>query len=347
MIKLIYFKPTNYCNVGCSHCYLTGKQRSDFYFMDKKDLDIIYDKLENYFKKHFYKSRPYLTLHGGEPLLVSFEILEYFFQKFNEYNISVQTSLFPLFDKSYEERKKYYELFKKYNVKVSTSYDFFGVRKYKRSYEKFDKVFLEIVKELNKENLQPYMMFTITKKMQGKEKEVYEWLLKNYKLFSGISYEEYNEYNTFNRFLYLTNKEIAEMLIKFYELDKENNFKIFPFFKFIKQLIQNNRIMCYSCQEENLVIFPDGNTSSCYTRNGLETFGNIYKQPLEEILRNKKRLEWIILGKNNLEICKDCEFKNICNGGCPLKKSILKKKQKITSKEECSGFYPFLKHILG
>ena len=348
MLSLIYFKPTNYCNVGCKHCYLTGKQRSEFYFMSKKNIDLIYEKLEKYFVKYNIPLRPNIVLHGGEPLLVDYDILEYIFSKFKFYGISVQTSLVPLFDKSYKERKKYYELFKKYNIGLSTSYDFFGIRIYKGSYELFDKKYIEIINEVNKLNLKPYMMFTITKKMQGKEKEVYDWLLKYSDLFKKISYEEYNEYHNFNKFLYLTNKEISEILIKFYQYDKENNYKVFEFYKILTEKMKKTENLpgkfCTNCQESYLVIDPEGEITNCPDKAGMESFGNIYKQDLEEILKNKTRYKWIISEKKSLGICYICEFKNICNGGCPLKKNLFIKNN-IKDKENCSGFYPFLKYI--
>ena len=194
------------------------------------------------------------------------------------------------------------------------------------------------------------MLFTITKKIQGKEKEVYEWLLKNRNLFSGISYEEYNEYNNFNKFLYLTNKEISEILIKFYQYDKENNFKVFEFYEILTDKIKNLEKLpgkfCTNCQSSYLVIDPDGEITNCPDKAGTESFGNIYKDSLEKILTNKTRYKWIITSKKILDVCSDCEFKNICNGGCPLKKSLFLKND-VQKKENCPGFYPFLKFIRG
>ena len=65
----------------------------------------------------------------------------------------------------------------------------------------------------------------------------------------------------------------------------------------------------------------------------------------DKFFLNKKRLEWIKFQKIKPNICQNCEFKNICHGGCPLKMKQFLSNSNSIDKNNCPGFYPFLKYI--
>ena len=336
MISSVYIFLSTFCNIGCKHCYLTGKQRKDKKRLEIVELKKIKDELLKF-------GKPEIIITGGEPLLHEIEYIEKVFEVFKDFEIRLETSLLSLFNKTENEKKEYYELFKKYNIGLSTSYEFYDVRKFNNLNE--NNIFINKVKNLKNEGVDVDLVFTITKKMQGKEKEVYNWLYTNAVYFNNIGFEDYKFYNIYNKNLDLKNSEISEILIEFYKLDKKNNFKVFKIFKLLKNnLNKSGRVFCYDCQNNTLVIMSNGEVNSCYARNTVNNFGNILENNILKILSNKKRLEWILFSKQHINICNNCEFKNLCCGGCPLKKKFMEEKN-INDRNECSGYYPFLKYL--
>ena len=351
MIKYIFIRPTRYCTTGCKHCFL-NELRNNKTKMSKKDIDVVFDKINNYYKNNTSLKKPVIIIHGGEPLLMGKEWLSHFFQKFKNYQILIQTSLYPFFEKNIEYKQEYYDLFKKYNVTIGSAWDFFGVRKYKNSEKLYQEKLLQIFKEINENNIKIGIYVTITKKLLDNMEEVYDWLSENFYLFKDrISLESYINMDNFQSELNITNEEISQVLIKFFELDKKNNFKIFgKFYNYFTKIIKNNEkkeSMVYSrCPKNLLMIDPEGETFNCSVKQFDKklSFGNIYKDSFQEILSNKNRLKWIIFMEQEMEVCKDCEFKNICNGGCYIrKKQFIKEDGK--NKNNCSGYYPFLKYF--
>ena len=336
MISSVYIFLSTFCNIGCKHCYLTPQQRKN-----TKRIEIIeLQKIKNELLK---LGKPEIIITGGEPLLHEIQYIEKVFEVFKDFEIRIQTSLLPLFNKNEKEKKEIYKLLKRYNIKISTSYEFYDIRKFNNPNE--NNIFINEVKKLKNNSMEVDLVFTLTKKIKNKEKEVYDWLYVNINYFDNIEFEDYKFYNTYNKKLDLKNSEISEILIKFYQYDKENNFEVFKMFKLLKNnLNSSNKIFCYNCQNDTLVIMPNGEVNSCYARNTTNNFGNILEDSILKILSNKNRLEWILFSKQHMDVCNNCEFKNLCCGGCPIKKKFLVEKN-IIDRNECSGYYPFLKYL--
>ena len=349
MIEYIFIRPTKYCTTGCQHCFL-GNERSNKYKMDFDDVDKLFYKIDSYYQKNKNLKKPLIVLHGGEPLLMGKKWLEYFFEKFKNYQILIQTSLYPLFGKNLEEKKVFYEIFKKYNVIVGSAWDFFGVRKYKNSAELYEKELLQIFEEINKYDIPLGIYITMTKKLLNNIETAYKWLYDHFYLFkTRISIESYINVDNYQPELDITNEECSQILIKFFELDEKNNFVVFgEFYKYFAEIIKKNEkteLITYSrCPYNLLMINPDGETFNCsikkFDKNS--SFGNIFEKNFEDILISRNRMKWIIFMEEQMEVCNGCEFKNICNGGCYIRKEqFLREDGK--NRNNCPGYYPFLK----
>jgi uncharacterized protein len=62
----LFFIPTYGCNFSCSYCYQSGYQNASE-TLDEETIDSFFD----YIKKNFAHRDKYITLFGGEPLLIS------------------------------------------------------------------------------------------------------------------------------------------------------------------------------------------------------------------------------------------------------------------------------------
>jgi len=100
----------------------------------------------------------------------------------------------------------------------------------------------------------------------------------------------------------------------------------------VRDFMHNN--LCNSCLNKKISIDIDGNIKNCPSM--IKSFGNIRNTPLEDVLSNPefKRL-WHIT-KDQIEVCKDCEFRYICTD-C---RAFLENPDNIYSKPLKCGYNP-------
>ncbi len=65
-----------------------------------------------------------------------------------------------------------------------------------------------------------------------------------------------------------------------------------------------------TCLNRKISIDKDGNIKNCPSMN--EIFGNIKEISLEEVLNQTNFKRYWSISKNQIEVCKDCEFRHIC-----------------------------------
>ena len=138
-----YIKPTNYCNVGCEHCYLPEDVRANKEKMDDLTLHRVMLFLKE-MKEKRRKNGLFLLWHGGEPLTLPvryFEnagtiIDEYF--KSDELVEAIQTSMIPY-------TREYAPLVKsRWRGELGSSVDF-NARLIKGSVEDYQKLWMKKV----------------------------------------------------------------------------------------------------------------------------------------------------------------------------------------------------------
>jgi radical SAM protein with 4Fe4S-binding SPASM domain len=79
------------------------------------------------------------------------------------------------------------------------------------------------------------------------------------------------------------------------------------------------------CYLNQITILSNGGVTTCpLLREEDFIFGNVYNQTLKEIWFKKAIPFFESLKVDNLEICKDCEFKYLCGGECPAIWPVLK-----------------------
>lgn len=298
-VKLIYawLEITEACNLKCVHCYgQFGCPKIDKKkILNTQEWKNIIDRLIKYGCRD-------IQLIGGEPMVHKdfYEILEYA-HKQGMKRIDVFTNATLIDEKSIE-------IFKKTNASVRVSV--YGhnaevheaITKQKGSFET-NKKGLELLKENNiPTNIAVVLM---------KENEKYINEIKNYITDLG---HRYNGYDIIRPSCITDKKDHS--ITNFKLLNSRYNTK--PEFWTNKKAFLNNRFY-NSCWNGKIAITSKGEILPCiFARD--EIIGNIRKdteKQLEEKVINTWRMT-----KDDVEICRDCEFRYCCHDCRPLAKAI-------------------------
>jgi len=346
---LIYLKPTNYCNVGCEHCFLSEDIRAD---KDKMSLETV-EKVAYFLKEATEKTAikdVNILWHGGEPLLmpVDFywkagEILDRILPNHTE---SIQTSLIP-----YKPEFKDLIL-QRFDGFISSSVDFSN-RKLKNSPFSYQELWLKKLEQARNDGIDMGVVCTPTKMDVMLAKERMDWFLEN-DLYS-LAFNRYNQFGVqFGQFMpdRPNNKEHAQFLIKIFdylvgmlESEKEN----IPYIQTVNAAFGG---VLYDlpgdrwgtkCQSSFMVIEPDGNLNTCPDKASFEpAFSNV-ESGFDGFSHSPLRRKWIRVqevGHRN-DYCHKCENHSWCKSGCPITPNSGGDSGEI----ECSGYKSFLTHI--
>ena len=273
--------------------------------------------------------------HGGEPLLAGlnfFKAIPKIQKKYNTNGLkivnSIQTNGTLLAD-------KFTKFFEKEGFIIGTSiqgtpkiHD--SVRIDKNGNPTYDKVISRISKLKNK----PSTIIVLTKDILGKEEEIYNSIkpyvrgarLSEYFPSQNNGETNWKDKGTMPDSLMPKPKEFGESMIHFYEVWKKdpNPIELRPITEFIRSFIIGKSSGClYSqeaCRHSVIGVKASGDFYTCMRGAPNKQFllGNVCNKPL----KNYKILSSKIMDKRIIALtkgpCKDCEFWNQCNGGCPL-----------------------------
>ncbi len=316
----IYIKATNACNLGCEHCYITPKNKSEEHrAITTEQVDIIIEKLKGYYEDEHIR----IKWHGGEPLMAGIPLYKHILANHKKKNIThfLQTNLTLINDKWYPVIEKLFD------GRIGTSFDM--SRRAGGCFETFYAIWQKKYKDAKK-HFDISVRMTVTSEMIQKSAAwvadiiaqldtdivILDYFFPNgtgkineHKLF--VTYYDYHAFTAEVKHLCLTKspKTIVEV----------NN-------GIIKNTVFNNsrEYFCSTCSENMLVIEPDGKTYNCIIMSGNKNncLGNILNNSMEDIMYSEKRINHII--KHNSFYC-DCEYYSNCNGGCYLQKRAIEK----------------------
>ncbi|WP_440993651.1 radical SAM protein [Cysteiniphilum litorale] len=337
-----YFKLSNYCNVGCSMCYIPQEDRHDKTKMSEETLkDAIRTTVE--YAKRVNKSQVLVVLHGGEILSLSvdylkaaFELLETEFSKSNlNYGFAVQSSLIPL-------KQTHIPVLKKYIRSIGSSMDFTG-RTINGSNEAYKKLWLDKVDLARSNNLSVHPITVPNKNECGNITPVIDFFMAHG--FKSINFERYN---TFGIHIPTddapTNRDYSNMLIDAFDYVVKGNKSIVirQIYEALTGVVKGKSAGRWgtTCMQDFLVFNPDGKINACPDKIDSEPAYSYAKFSVDKLMSSKVRQFWLKQSRlhHPHHNCMQCEFRRFCRSGCP-----------ITSNQQtgdaCSGYKPFLKHI--
>ena len=343
----VYLKPTNYCNVGCAHCYLPESVRANKDKMSDETLHKVMQFLKE-MKETGKHDQIFFLWHGGEPLILppdyfwnAGKIIDQYFKE-DEIIEAVQTSLIPF-------KQEFAELVNtRWRGEMGSSIDF-DSRLIKGSNEQYQKLWMSKVELARKNNIFIIPGITPNKKDCYNAEKIFNWLVER-----DFFYWSLDRYSNFNGDLpeFSSNKEHSKFLIDLFDLCVKfyDQHGFTPYIKPLGAAI-NGIIFDMpgdrwggTCQSDFVVINPDGKLNNCPDKDSFEqSYGNLF-QGFQSFQSSPSRKKWIRLQQvgHRIDECFECENANWCKSGCPITGNAC---EVNGEKDECSGFKSFVTHV--
>lgn len=322
-------KPTYLCNLRCTYCYLPESQKVKLHRWSLSFAKKVIDNLFAYINKQ----QQSLTIiwHGGEPLLwgeTNFKsILEYISQLKDQTECKIrniiQTNLTLIND-------TYLEIFSKHDVKVSFSIDgplhINDKTRLNCDGQGTYNTILRKIELCKSHNTKLSCVVVGNKNHIGHIKDLYSWIsrlgISNFK-FNPIFNNGEHSFDSIG----ISADEYADMLIELFELwfnDYDSTFSESNLTEICSNIATRRPRACHfksNCQEIVIAISPEGEVCPCgrfCEDSDKYSYGNLNKSSLDNILQKRDKTPLFnrsyILQNNE---CFDCNFWDICHGGCP------------------------------
>jgi radical SAM protein with 4Fe4S-binding SPASM domain len=344
----VYLKPTNFCNVGCEHCFLSKEVKADKTVMSMEILEAAAVFIKDMQKDlgATYKSiGSTIIFHGGEPLMApiswyesAMEVLENTLK--DKHSYAFQSSIIP-------HKPEFYDFIRKHvNSHVGTSLDW-SARKINGSPEKYRELFMKRVEEYRENKIACNPSLVPAKDDLGKEKEIIDWFLKNG--FSSLQITRFVAWK-YDAPTLPTNAEHSQFLINVFDylMEKlkkgERVLSVKSIHAVIAGILLGISSDTYSglCQTLAFTIEPNGDLGMCPNRISYEeNYGNVL-DGWQAFRRNQRRRQWIVKQQmfNLCDKCTGCENIKWCKGNCPISSHCVGGKD-----DDCAGFKMFIDHV--
>ncbi len=337
-----YLKPTNFCNVGCTHCYLTEEVRADRTKMGEEQLYKTATLLKQMASAQ-KAERVHIIWHGGEPLVLGRKYFEMAGAILDEvlpnHTESLQTSLIPLKQEHIEWIQK------RLGSVVGSSMDF-SSRTTKEGPLGYQKLWLQKVKMCRDAGIEVIPGVTPSKLEIKNAAGIVQWMSENG--FARFNIERYNSFG-FKAPFHPNNKEHADFLWDLFgaimHLHAQGKA---PAVRVIGAVIGGILFGSPgdrwggSCQKDFIVIEPNGDLNNCPDKSSKEpAYANI-EDGFVGFQQSPLRRKWIRIqnvGHTNL-YCGTCENNAWCKSGCPITCNEIKE-----GSTECSGYKSFITRV--
>lgn len=338
-----YVKPTNRCNVGCTHCYLPHSVRADKSVMCEEVLAQTARFIADMKLRARHQSA-HILWHGGEPLVLSsdwfFKAGETLDELLPGHTESMQTSLIPL-------RKEHLDLITtRFGSFVGSSVDF-SQRMIKGSVEEYHRIWMKKVDMARAAGIEVIPGVVPTTLEIGRERDIVNWFVE--RNFVAFNIDRYNAYGTYfsDR---PTNLQHSRFLIGLFDalMEQLSRTGSAPLVGAIRASITGVLFGIAgdrwggTCMSDFIVVEPDGFLNNCPDKSSFEeNHGNV-SDGFDAFAKNRFRKKWIkhqaLTHKESY--CDTCENQHFCQSGCPITPN-----GPSHGEDECSGYHSYLAHV--
>lgn len=338
----VYIKPSDYCNVGCSHCYLPVEVRADKTRMLPETFEASLNTVAEMARRQ-NAIGTLIVWHGGEPLSLP---VAYFTEMAQEAHSrlpgvvqALQTSLIPY-------TSRWAPLIDKYmGGEVGSSVDFTqrAIRGSNAAYLDF---WLQKVEKARGDGFRIVPGMVPSTGEMGRGRDIVDWLHKHH--FSQWNIDRYNQFGGDDP-QRPTNAQHSTFLTEVFDavMDQARH-GIYTRINTVRAALGGvlfnspGERWGGTCSHDFLVINPDGRTNACPDKISHEGFSSIH-DGYGAFQASSARKAWIrehLLGHRNPH-CATCPFQTFCRSGCPLTPNTPE------SEGECSGYHRHLRHVRG
>jgi radical SAM protein with 4Fe4S-binding SPASM domain len=341
----LYVKPTNFCNVGCSHCYLPESVRAD---AGRMGVDVVaaVGAFAAEMAAYGRHAETHVVWHGGEPLTVAPEfyfaagaVLDRLLPNHTE---SLQTSLMPF-------REAHVRLVReRFGSWIGSSVDF-SQRRLKGSIEAYLDLWLRKVELARANGLSVVPGVVPTRAEVGREAWIVDWFVA--RGFPVFNVDRYNAYRA-NLPDRPTNREHALFLCGLFDalIAATESRGEAPLVGAVAAGIAG---VLYgvggdrwggSCASDFVVVEPDGSLNNCPDKSTVdESFGDV-RDGFKAFAGNRFRRKSVKHQQfgHKKSYCHSCVNAHFCKSGCPITPNGV---EEDPSEVECSGYWTFLDHV--
>lgn len=329
-MKTVIFRPTNSCNLRCTYCYdknnhnLSESQiRANATEVFKKEENQILKSLNLIYEG---EKSPKIIFHGGEPLLISPEVLNRFCERLKEQqdiDFSIQTNGTLI-------NSEVIDLFKEHKFGVGISLDGCNEQQNyarifpsgKNSYE----LVMKNIKKLQDANVKFGIIMSVTKKHQGCEQQLYDFIGQHN---ISCNIRPVFASDPTNVAEIMTETEYAKFFNKLFDIwyddqtKKVETYQILELYQALKKevdpsYIDRNCSNSDRCFKDFVSMDVFSNLYACNRLYGIDKFyyGNLKHDSMESIY---KKVDTLLKERNEAisEKCGECPTISECNGGCP------------------------------
>lgn len=337
------------CNFNCTYCYTEEVQ--EIKAMDIKTAEVMINKVVSYAGDRSI----HFVWHGGEPLMSG---LDFFYGvaditqniKNVEIENNIQTNASLVDD-------RFIEFCKAKNFSVSTSLDgpediHNANRKDKSGKGTFERT-MNGVRKLQQAGISVGSV-SVLHKQNVKEIDAFYNFFKENKINVRVNpvVKAGNATTNYNS-LAITPKEYGEAMCKLFDLwiEDENQIKMEPFMTIIGNILDDEVWGCYyqgQCLQSIISITPEGNIYPCGRFIGDDGFklGNILEcNDLADVFQSDLYKRLSSRDATVVANCKNCDFSEICNGGCMIT-AHMAKGDIYDSDYYCGGRKMLFEHIV-
>ncbi|MCL2591931.1 MAG: radical SAM protein [Defluviitaleaceae bacterium] len=312
-VQLILKLSGNECNIDCVYCYEKQREYSGIKYLSA---NILEKSLSSFNGRTIY-----VQLHGGEPLLMSKqemkEIIETIRKFDGEYHINIQTNATLL---SAEWLDFFEEFCPELELGISIDGDA-DCNSFRVDYNNnptfnlVDKA-LRLCEERGKN---VGIISVVNRNSLNKEENILDYFsrftcIKMINFMSCIHFDDSKLEEDINHWA-TTSFEYVEFIKRIFNVWKRKeyykNFFIDPIFSIIRKLHGKTAIFChYNDSKCNNIftLFPDGSLKSCDELNLSDSIHSPDMNLKDRFMLNKMN--------QLLNVCKKCDYYEVCSGGC-------------------------------
>ncbi|MFC4236196.1 hypothetical protein ACFOY8_13350 [Thalassospira xianhensis] len=338
-----YLKPTDYCNVGCTHCYLPEDVRANRFTMSEDTLRSSFSLLSDMQVKARHQG-VLVLFHGGEPLTVPIDWYNRCFEMMDEMlpgaMTSMQTSLIPL------RRDHLPMLQERFNHHVGSSIDF-SQRQIKGSVENYHSLWMQKVDMAREAGILVIPGVVPTRRELGREQYIVDWMMD--REFEAFNIDRYNSFATSfdDR---PSNAEHSRFLSGLFDavMNRVEKDGWAPVIGTVQGVLTGVMFGIGgdrwggSCMNDFIVVGPDGALNNCPDKQTVEKPFSFAREGWEAFSSSRSRRRWVkhqMLGHKE-DYCASCENQAWCGSGCPITPNGAP-----NGEDECSGYKKHITHV--